>query len=138
MEHQLKEKEIWYELALIQAGEGRIDEAVESINKVYQQSVMHPLMYTESDLMTLRIAVAEAQERIDPDGAIEIYLETVDNAIAGRTRDAYRQAMPSLARIKFVLEREGRGEEWQEMIRGLRQKHRKLRAFIEELNAADL
>jgi hypothetical protein len=138
MESQLKAKELWYELVLVYADAGRIDDAVQAMGKVYQQSANDPFMFTESELMALRITVAEAQERIDPDGTIRIYRETVDSAIAGRTREMYQQAMPSLARIKFVLEREGREEEWKEMVRGIREKHRNLRAFIEELNAADL
>jgi tetratricopeptide (TPR) repeat protein len=138
MESQLKAREYWYDLVLIYASEGRIDDAMATLGQLQQQMMYDPYLYGEEELLALRIAVAEAQERADPEEAIRVYQEMVDQAIAGRTRDQYRQAMPPLARIKHVLERAGRHDEWAELIRGIREKHRNLRAFIEELNAADL
>jgi tetratricopeptide (TPR) repeat protein len=85
-----------------------------------------------------RVQVAEAAEADYPDDAIRIYRSYVDRLILNRGRDNYQQAAQHLVAIRRVLETHGRSEEWKTLIRDLREEHRRLRALLEELDAAGL
>lgn len=138
MEATLKQQHLWYDLTLIYADELRIEDALAAMTQVQEHLITDSPLDTEDVLNDLQIAIAEARERADPDGTIAIYMQSANQFLAMRTRENYQLAVRYLARIRYVLEQVGRSDEWTAMVQDIRQKNRTLRAFLEELNAADL
>jgi uncharacterized Zn finger protein len=82
--------------------------------------------------------VAAAAERDFPDAAVALYRRLADRQIEARQRPAYREAAAFLARVKAILEQNGRGDDWRTLISDLRREQKRLRALREELDALGL
>jgi uncharacterized Zn finger protein len=85
-----------------------------------------------------RIGVAKAAERDFPDESIRLYRSLANTAIDGRNRQSYATAATYLVAVRRLLENNGRDAEWHELITGLREEHKRLRALKEELDALGL
>jgi hypothetical protein len=138
MEAVLIANQQWWDLAFIRADDLRTDEALDAFGQVQAQLAEDPYLYTDDEMYALAVAIGEARERADPDGMIVLYQQVAGDHIKQRNRDSYRQAAQILARVRYMLEQQGRDAEWPEMIRQVREQHRSLRAFHEELVALDL
>jgi hypothetical protein len=82
--------------------------------------------------------VAAAAEKGFPDDAVRIYRRLADRLIAERGRANYQTAAAYLARVKHVLEQDGRAKEWSPLITDLRAANKTLRALKEELDILGL
>jgi uncharacterized Zn finger protein len=86
----------------------------------------------------LRMKVAEAAEKDLPHEAVRLYLEQVEQEIAGRSRGSYHVAAGTLKRVKPLFIKLHTGTAWAEYIKSLRESHKKLRALQDELRKAGL
>jgi uncharacterized Zn finger protein len=86
----------------------------------------------------LRLQVARAAEEQRPEASIAIYRELAEQAIQARGRGNYQLACRHLERVRYLLHRSGRDQEWEEFIGRLRAEHSTLRALKEELADAGL
>jgi uncharacterized Zn finger protein len=86
----------------------------------------------------LRMKVARAAEKDLPREAVRLYLERVEQEIAGRTRGSYNTAASVLekARPLFIKLRTERA--WAEYVASLRESHKNLPALQDELRKAGL
>jgi hypothetical protein len=94
--------------------------------------------YSGNDVGSYRIKVAKAAEKEMPEEAIRLYRAQAEQEIEYRGRDRYRRAADHLGRVKALLEKQGRAEEWKTVIGDIREKNKRLRALKEELDAAGL
>jgi uncharacterized Zn finger protein len=78
--------------------------------------------------------VAMAVEDSYPEGALSIYLQLVDAAIAKRRREDYQRAAEYLVQVRELQD----PDEWQTYIADLRTRYRRLSALQDELNRAGL
>ncbi len=86
----------------------------------------------------LRMKVAEAAEKDLPHEAVRLYLERVEQEIAGRSRSSYNTAAGYLKRAKpFFIKLHDRAA-WAEYIKSLRESHKNLPALQDELRKAGL
>jgi uncharacterized Zn finger protein len=74
-------------------------------------------------------AVAEAK----PERALEIYGRSLNELLAHADRAAYESVGAVLRRMRPILERLGRAEEWRQLLAGIRLKHRNRPRFMEVL-----
>ncbi len=86
----------------------------------------------------LSLRVAQAAETSRPAEALEIYRRRAERLIEGRNRSSYRAACQLLAKVRTLSEWLGSPDAWSRYLADLRQAHRTLRAFQEELSAAGL
>jgi uncharacterized Zn finger protein len=82
--------------------------------------------------------VARAAEETRPREALELYRRHAERLIESRGRGNYQEACRDLKKVRQLYERLGEREEWDRYVDRLRQTHRALRAFQEELQAAKL
>ena len=86
----------------------------------------------------MRMKVAEAAEKELPHEAVRLYLERVEQEIAGRSRGSYNIAASYLKKVKPLFIKLHDKEAWVEYIRLLREAHKNLRALQDELRKAGL
>jgi uncharacterized Zn finger protein len=86
----------------------------------------------------LRIKVAEAAEKELPREAIKLYLEKVEQEIAGRTRGSYSAAASTLRKVKPLFIKLHNQAAWADHINFLREAHKNLPALQDELRKARL
>jgi hypothetical protein len=91
--------------------------------------------YGEGDL---HIQVARAAEPTHPDAAIGLYRAAANGLISQQGRANYAIAAQHLARVRALFRQQGRGAEWQTLIAGLREQHKRLRALQDEMKQAAL
>lgn len=84
----------------------------------------------------LAIRVAQAAEADHPEAALALYRNEIDRLIEARGRESYQQAARYLLRARDLHER--LGLDWQNYLARLKDEHRRLRAFQEELHRAGL
>lgn len=86
----------------------------------------------------LKMKVAEAAEKKLPREALELYRQRAETEIAGRTRGSYHSAAVFLKKVKRLYLKLGDQAAWANYIRALRETHKRLPAFQDELRKADL
>ena len=86
----------------------------------------------------LRMKVAEAAEKDLPHEAVRLYLEKVEQEIAGRSRGSYNVAASTLKKVKPLFIKLHTEAAWAEYIKFLRESHKNLRALQDELRKARL
>ena len=86
----------------------------------------------------LELEVAKAAERSRPAEALKLYRDHVEHLIAARGRANYAEACALLRKVRALMKRTGAARNWAGYLDELRQHHRTLRAFLEELDAAGL
>ena len=86
----------------------------------------------------LELDVAKAAERARPAEAMKLYRDHVEHLIAARGRANYAEACRLLRKVRALMKRTGAARNWAGYLDELRQHHRTLRAFMEELDAAEL
>lgn len=107
---------------------GRIPEATEHAGDVGDAD--------ELDLADLCLRHAEQPGALDL--ASKLYRQHVEFWIGMRGRENYREARQLLERMRPLEERLGGPERWAAYLASLRERHRTLRALIEEMDAAGL
>ncbi len=112
-------------LAQIYLDEGEIDQALAAIR-------------TGPVSAEIVLEVAKAAEEPRPHEALAIYQRHAEALIAQQGRDNYRNACRILSRMRAIYQATGEPELWTAYITELRERHRRLRALKEELNAAGL
>ncbi len=117
--------------------EGRVDDAIALLKRM-EQGRERPSLDGWWNIGEYQGRVAQAAEADHPDEAIRLYTLLADRAIEGRNRSHYQVAAKHLARVKHLQERQGRTEAWRSYISELRERHKRLRALKEELDALDL
>jgi len=80
-----------------------------------------------------RVAVAEALEEGDPEGAARVYLRQAEACVAQRGRASYREACAMLARVERVLSARGREAEARALREGFAARHARLSSLRAEL-----
>lgn len=122
---KLEKRELQRVLLDIELQEGSHGRAVDRIRR--ERSLRH------------RAAdVARAIERTMPREAIELYSAATDDLIEHRHRGAYQSACDLLRRVRSLYRQLGDDSAWAAHILTLRERHRLLRAFREELDRAKL
>jgi tetratricopeptide (TPR) repeat protein len=86
----------------------------------------------------LALEVAQAATATRPRAALELYRQEAERSISLQGRDNYRAACRLLAKVRALYDGLGEAWAWTGYINGLRETHRRLRAFQEELIAAKL
>jgi uncharacterized Zn finger protein len=86
----------------------------------------------------LRMNVAEAAEKDLPHEAVRLYLERVEQEIAGRSRGSYSVAASTLKKVKPLFIKLHDQTAWTEYIKFLRESHKNLPALQDELRKARL
>jgi uncharacterized Zn finger protein len=86
----------------------------------------------------LELEVAKAAEAGHPREAIRLYMRAVEQLIDQRGRENYVEAAVFLKTVRALYERLGEQEVWQELISGLKERNRTLRALKDELHKAGL
>lgn len=84
----------------------------------------------------LRVAVAEAAERTRPEEAVKLYLEEAELLIEAQGRDRYAAAAEYLLRVRRLHAALGRESDWERLIAETRERHRRKRALLDELQKA--
>ena len=86
----------------------------------------------------LALQVAGEVEATRPRAALLLYRHVAERAIASRTRHHYATAAHLLTRVRALYQQLGEPEAWQAYVEDLRNEHRRLRAFQDELNKAGI
>jgi uncharacterized Zn finger protein len=135
----------WYGLIDIHLEEGEVAEAIAALKQAEKPSKRGKPGYdygfgygwaAASGEYDKRVAAAAEAEF--PDESIRLYRRQADRMIDHRQRPYYQEAAKYLARVKALLEANGRTEEWTALIADLRDQHKRLRALREELDALGL
>lgn len=120
-------------LTEIYLSEGEIDRALAA----FAQAEAHEQQgFGRVGLANLRLRVAGAAEKERPDAAIPIYVRTVEQLIAARGRDNYRQAAAYLMRLQSLYRQMDREAEFAALALRLREENRNLPAMKDEFNRA--
>jgi uncharacterized Zn finger protein len=82
--------------------------------------------------------LAEAAENTHREFALRIYIGEVEGLLRQRGRNKYQTACGLLKRMQPMYQTAGRSDQFQKLLTRLRQEHRALRAFHEELARAGL
>lgn len=82
-----------------------------------------------------RVASAVADHA--PAHAVAIWQSHAEDLIARKAPATYREAVRVLARAAALMQREGREEQWQEYLSGLRRQHFRKRRFLAILEGRD-
>ncbi len=117
--------------------EGRIADAIALLKRM-EQGRARPRIDGWWSVAEYQLRVGEAAEMEFPDEAIRLYTLLAEREIEERNRSHYQVAARHLARVKHLQERQGRREAWRSFITDLRERHKRLRALKEELDALDL
>jgi uncharacterized Zn finger protein len=92
----------------------------------------------ERNLRHRALDVAKAAEKAIPREALELYRTAAEDLIEHRNRGAYQAACEHLAKVRSLYQRLGDDAAWAAYILTLRDQHRSLRAFREELDRKKL
>jgi uncharacterized Zn finger protein len=122
----LKQPHFAYLLIQVYLHEGDIDAALEAVRKERGCGA------------GLKLTVAAAAEPTRPHEALAIYRRQAEDEIEQRGRDHYRTACRYLTKVRALYRQAGGGAGWDAYVAGLRQRHRTLRAFQDELGRAHL
>jgi len=82
------------------------------------------------------LKVARAVEGTHPREAIALYRELAEKAIDRVNREAYREAVEYLKRMRELYRSLGESHKWEEYITALRAQYPRRRALQEELDLA--
>jgi uncharacterized Zn finger protein len=83
----------------------------------------------------LWLALAEARRDKHPEDALAVYQEDVAAALAHTGEAVYEHSISMLLKIKALLERLGRADEFGGYVGGLREQHRRKRNLLKRLDA---
>lgn len=86
----------------------------------------------------MELKVARAAEALRPREALTIYRKRAEACINQRNRDAYQRACEYLKKVQALHGRMNETAVWKDYVTALRERHRSLRAFQDELRAAKL
>jgi uncharacterized Zn finger protein len=78
--------------------------------------------------------VADAVADTYPERAMELYRQTAAGHIAHASPSGYEAALPPLRKLRDLLGRLGRADEWSRYLHELRQTHRRKRRLMEVLD----
>lgn len=90
--------------------------------------------YGASDSLWLDLARRRGQEH--PDDAAGVYHRLVEQAIAGKDRQAYREAASLLGELRTLLAGHDRLAEFDAALEGVRRTHARKKALLDELRRA--
>ena len=125
------------DLILAYLDEGEVDAALDALAPKPGPG-KSPAPYLAGSVAHLRLDVAKAAEKVRPRAALEIYRETAEREVDARSREHYKEACRHLKKVKSLHAALGEPSEWAYYVGVLRERHRTLRAFLEELKAAGL
>lgn len=128
-------------LVAVYLDEGEIDRALDCVLAPQPPRTIagiSPGYYFPSYGEATALMVAKAAEETRPERAREIYERQVERLIAGRNRDAYRQAAGYLVTMRELYDRTDEYDRWERYLAALREKYRTLRALKEEMASAGL
>ena len=114
-------------LVRILAGEGAVASALELLPSLKGQL-----------RRTAVLELAAAAEEDWPEEAVKLHIEEVQRHLKTSHRARYRAAAEILARIRAILVRHDRHEQWQSLIQSIRDDHPRSTALHEELVAKGL
>jgi uncharacterized Zn finger protein len=86
----------------------------------------------------MALEVAKAAEKSRTPEAIAIYRKQAESEIDARSRDHYREACQFLRKVRDLYKQLGEPDEWAYYVGVLRERHRSLPAFQDELTKAKL
>lgn len=121
------------ELIRIYLDEGEINQAIELWESRPAERRVQVVAWDRIDL-----EVAKAAEQSHPETALKIYRNEVESLIAIRGRQNYQDACEYLTKIRQLLTKSGPTNDWDTYMTRLRDRHRSLRALLEELKNARL
>jgi tetratricopeptide (TPR) repeat protein len=124
---KLEDKKDWSTLIEIALDEKEAGRALELLTKLRGWSGH-----------TYELRVAQVSEGDHPQAALEIYRRRVKGLIKARGRGNYQEAARLLQRVRGIYQRQQAQATWEKYIATLRQGHRNLPAFQDELNKAGL
>lgn len=121
------------ELIRIHLDEGDVGQAIQLLEARPKKRTGGGLGWDGVDL-----EVAKAAEKSHPDTALNTYRAEAERLIAGRGRGNYQSACEYLKKVQRLFKAFGRTDGWKTYLTELRNQHRSLRAFQEELARAGL
>jgi hypothetical protein len=126
----LKQSRSRHVLTQVYLEEGEIDLALEAI-----KGEKH---YGPRFDFSMAREVARAAEEGRPQAALEIYRKQAEALIQGRSRGSYDSACRFLGKVRDLYKRVGDPAGWVAYVSRLREKHRALRALMDEMTKARL
>ncbi|HKI32302.1 MAG TPA: SWIM zinc finger family protein [Gemmataceae bacterium] len=114
----------------IYLAEGDIDQALEAIKG--EQDYGPRFDYSRA------LTVARAAEKTRPQAALEIYRKQTEALIRNRSRGSYESACHFLKKVRDLYRQVGDETGWTTYVSHLRERHRALRALLDEMNKAKL
>lgn len=133
---RLSESQNYALLTEIHLEEGDIDRALETL-ALANRHRRRQWGWEWSD-PSLHLQVAAAAEESRPREAIRLYMAEVTRLISLQGRPNYATAAAHLCRVRDLYTRLNEPDAWKALIADLRQQHRRLRAFQDELTKAGL
>ncbi len=110
------------------------DKAWQSAEKGMKQKM--PLLWWHDQRLDLQ--VAKLAYRDTPEKALPVLIDYAYKEIAGRSRSHYQTATDYLAKVQEIYDILGEVEKWEDLITGIRQEFKTLRALQDELQKAGL
>jgi len=86
---------------------------------------------------SLWLDLAAAREASRPEDAVAVYKSFVEPAVSRTDNQSYREAAEFVRKVRKLLRRLGREEEWKQYIDALRLSHRRKRNFMKLLEQLD-
>jgi hypothetical protein len=134
----LRSGQDWTVLVDVYLDEGDVAAAIDAFDRRGKQQRPGTWYAMSTGFGDQELNLARAAERDYPDRAVSIYRKKAEGMIGYRQRSSYQVAAGYLARVKEILVRGDRAEEWATLIGELRTTYKSLRALREELDALDL
>lgn len=91
------------------------------------------ITYDSVEQSDLKVVLAE-----QPSAALPLLHDYAQQFIAEKNRQSYRRAVKLFKRMRTACKKSGQTEFWNRYIRTVREKHRRLRALIEEMERGNL
>jgi hypothetical protein len=126
------------DLIRVYLDEGEIDRALEAVEAESKPRPARGYAYPSLAVSAMGLEVAKAAGAARPRAALTIYRKYTEALIDARGRDNYKEACRYLKMVKSLFGKLDEPGEWAAYIDGLRERHRSLRAFQEELTSARL
>lgn len=85
---------------------------------------------------TLWLKLAKKRESDHPEDALKVYKMMIDSTLARKNKDAYKEAVNFLKKIKGLMHTLGKQDEFPAYLESVRKSHKPKRNFIKLLNVA--
>jgi uncharacterized Zn finger protein len=130
-----EERPHWDVLLNLALVEHRPDEILRWYDQLHAQRRSRSYGWYGADSLTA--TVAEAVTEAYPERAAELYQQLIEDYVAQTNTSAYEAAAPHLRKLRDLLQRLSRPDDWTAFVQQLRASNRRKRRFLEVLDRLD-